>query len=121
MIEKKTLVIGGSQKPERYSNKAIRKLRGHGIEVVSIGLKEAQVEDITIGTGMPEYNDIHTVTLYIGPAKLDAYFDYIKGLQPKRIIFNPGTEHMRLAKKFEQADIETVFHCTLIMLAEGSY
>ncbi len=49
MQQKKTLVIGASENPERYSNKAIHMLRGHGHEVVAIGNREGQVDDVTFG------------------------------------------------------------------------
>jgi predicted CoA-binding protein len=43
---KKTLVLGGSENPGRYSNMAIRLLRKNGIEVVSVGTKMGQVLDV---------------------------------------------------------------------------
>ena len=65
----------------------------YGFPVVSIGLREGEVEGVKIETGRPDYDDIHTVTLYIGKAKQPDYYDYLLGLKPKRIIFNPGTEN----------------------------
>lgn len=118
---KKTLVIGGSVKPERFSNKAIRKLLKYGFPVVSIGLREGVVEGVKIETGTPEYSDIHTVTLYIGRAKQPGYYDYLIGLKPKRIIFNPGTENIEFRELADRNGIETIEYCTLIMLNEGSF
>ena len=118
---KKTLVIGGSIKPERFSNKAIRKLLKYGFPVVSIGLRKGEVEGVSIDTGRPEYQDIHTITLYIGPAKQPAYYDYLIGFKPKRIIFNPGTENAEFRELAEKNGIETIEFCTLIMLGDGSF
>ncbi len=120
-MTKKTLVIGGSIKPERFSNKAIRKLRRHEFPVVSIGLRPGEVDDITIQTGFPEFKDIHTVTLYIGPKKQPQYYDYIIGLKPRRIIFNPGTENEELESLATANGIETINDCTLVMLGSGSF
>jgi len=118
---KKTLVIGGSVNPERFSNKAIRKLLQYGFPVVSIGLREGEVDGVKIETGRPEYKGIHTVTLYIGKAKQPDYYDYLIGLKPDRIIFNPGTENNEFKKLAEKNGIETIEFCTLIMLSDGSY
>ncbi len=120
-MTKKTLVIGGSIKPERYSNKAIKKLRRYGHPVVSIGLKSGEVEDINIETGFPDFEEIHTVTLYLGPKNQPQYYDYVFGLHPKCIIFNPGTENPEFEKLAIENGIETIEHCTLIMLGEGSF
>jgi hypothetical protein len=81
-MAKKTLVIGGSTKPERYSNKAIIKLRRFSFPVVSIGLRSGKVADVSIDTGFPDFDDIHTITLYIGPKKQPQFYDYLIGLQP---------------------------------------
>lgn len=122
MVEnKKTLVIGGSIKPERYSNRAIRKLLKYGFPVVSIGLREGEVDKVKIETGRPEFKDIHTVTLYIGKAHQPEYYDYLLGMNPKRIIFNPGTENRDFRKLAEKQGIETVEFCTLIMLGDGTF
>ena len=115
-MTKKTLVIGGSIKPERYANKAIRKLRRYNYPVVTVGLKTGEVNDVTIETGFPDFNDIHTVTMYLGAQKQAEYYNYILSLEPSRIIFNPGTENPEFAVKAKNNGIEVVENCTLVML-----
>ncbi len=119
---KKTLVLGASPKPERYSNKAVRLLRKFGHPVVAVGLRNDVIEDIPIIR--PEEvkeKDIHTVTLYLSPKNQKAYYDFILSLQPKRVIFNPGTENPELKKLLEEKGIETVENCTLVMLRSGLF
>jgi len=118
---KNTLVIGGSIKPKRYSNKAILKLIEHGHTVRSIGLRTGEVNGVKIEKGLPEYLDIHTVTLYVGPNHQSEYFDYILHIKPKRVIFNPGTENKELINTLKANDIEVIEHCTLVMLDYGLY
>jgi predicted CoA-binding protein len=69
----------------------------------------------------PEVTDVDTVTMYLGPQNQPEYYDYIVGLNPKRIIFNPGTENPELVKKAQEAGIETEYACTLVMLGSGVY
>ena len=121
IMKKKTLVIGGSQKPERYSNKAILKLLSYGHTVESIGLREANVESVNILVGTPEINDIHTVTMYLGVQRQPEYYDYILSLEPSRIIFNPGTENPEFILKAKNNGIEVVENCTLVMLDYGLF
>ncbi len=119
MKEKKTLVIGGSPKRDRYSNRAIRLLLRYGYPVVSTGAREAEVEGVKIETGNPHFDDIHTVTLYVGPARQPQLYDYVIGLKPQRIIFNPGTENDEFEELARRNSIETVANCTLVMLNAG--
>ncbi len=119
--KKKTLVIGGSTNPERYSNKAIRELLQQGYPVVSTGGREAEVEGVKIETGNPDFKDIDTVTLYVGPARQPQLYDYVLGLKPRRIIFNPGTENNDFMELARKNNIETVENCTLVMLNTGMF
>jgi len=121
MINKKTLVIGASTKSERYSNQAIRLLRRYDYPVEAIGLRSGQVADVEFKTGFPELDGIHTITMYIGAARQYMYYNYLMGLKPKRIIFNPGTENDEFSELLEKQNIEVVEHCTLVMLNSGFF
>ncbi len=118
---KKTLVIGASTKPERYSNKAIQMLREYGHEVVALAKRAGQVDGVPIQTEFPADEDIHTVTLYLGAKRQPEYYEQLINLKPKRVIFNPGAENGELKEKLESAGIETVENCTLVMLRTGQF
>ncbi|MDC7223684.1 MAG: CoA-binding protein [Spirochaetales bacterium] len=120
-MKKKTLVIGASTKPERYAYKAIRKLRSHGHPVCALSLKPGQVEDVEFTTEPSHFDDIDTVTLYVGPQNQPAYYDYVKSLKPKRVLFNPGTENPEFREMLETAGIEPVEACTLVLLSTDQY
>jgi hypothetical protein len=118
---KKTLVVGGSLKPHRFSNRAINMLTDYGHPVVSIGLREGEVAGVKIQTGKPAFSDIDTITMYLGPQNQPEFYDYLIGLNPKRIVFNPGSENPEFEKKAKDKGIEVVNYCTLIMLGDGTY
>lgn len=118
---KKTLVLGASDNPARYSYMAINKLRGHGHEVVGIGRKKVVVSDVSVGTDPIKIKDLDTVTLYLSPAHQEAYYDYILQLHPKRVIFNPGTENEELETKLQEKNIPFMEACTLVLLSTGQY
>ncbi len=121
MHKKKSLVIGASENKERYSYLAINLLRKYQHEVVAIGNKKGKINDVEIEVGKPKYKDIDTVTLYISEKYQKDYFEYIISLQPKRIIFNPGTENTELFQLALQNKIEPVEACTLVLLKTGQY
>ncbi len=117
----KTLVIGASTNPQRFSYLAIKSLVKHKIDVVAIGLKQGEVDGIQIIVGKPELTDIHTITLYLNAEHQRGYLDYLISLKPRRIIFNPGTENGELIKLARENKIDLIFDCTLVMLNNGSY
>lgn len=118
---KKTLVLGASTNPSRYSHRATRMLHHHGYEAIPVGVKKGSIDGVEIINGTPYRDDIDTVTLYLNPQRQKQYYDYILGLEPKRIIFNPGTENFELAKLAQERGIETEMACTLVMLSTGQY
>lgn len=121
MINKKTVVIGASTNPERYAYKAVLALQKNKHEVVPVGLKEGEINGIKILTGKPFVENVDTVTLYVGPQNQDAWMEYIFSLNPKRIVFNPGTENPEFQKIAASKGIETPEACTLVMLSIGNY
>jgi predicted CoA-binding protein len=119
--QKRTAVFGASIKPDRYSNRAINMLREYGHPVEAIGLRAGRVADVDIQTGQPDLQDVHTVTMYLGPQNQPPHYDYILGMNPRRVIFNPGTENPEFAEKLRAQGIDVVESCTLIMLGSGAF
>jgi len=118
---KKTLVLGASDNPSRYSYLAVNRLRSHGHPVVAIGKKNAMVADVPIEKQKKEWNDVDTVTLYLNPTHQQQYYDYILSLKPKRIIFNPGAENDELAELATKNGITPIEACTLVLLSTNQY
>lgn len=120
-MEKITLVLGASDNPRRYSYLAIRSLINHQFPVIAIGKRKGTAHGIPITTEKEIYPDVHTITLYLNPANQKQYYDYIFSLNPKRIIFNPGTENHELISLANNNGIKTLEACTLVMLSSGQY
>lgn len=116
-----TLVLGATTNPQRIAYQAIHRLIKKGHQVSAIGVRDGNIAGVDIQHGTPSLEGVHTITLYLNPQRQEPYYDYILRLNPQRIIFNPGTENMELAKKAKEYGIETDFACTLVMLSTGSY
>lgn len=121
MKNKKTLVLGASENPSRYSNMAIKKLLTNDQSVVAIGQKEGEVEGVKIQTKQVPFTNVHTVTLYLNPQRQRDYYNYIVGLQPKRVIFNPGTENPEFYQLLKLNNIQVEIACTLVLLSMKQY
>ncbi|MBN7810579.1 CoA-binding protein [Algoriphagus sp. H41] len=120
---KKTLVVGATTDPSRYAYLAAKMLSERRVDFVPIGIKRGEVfgEEIVDLRTKPALQDIHTITLYIGPAHQEEWIDYLVSLNPQRIIFNPGTENPEFFAKAAEAGIEALPACTLVMLSTGQF
>lgn len=121
MKNKKTLVLGASSNPARYSYMAIRSLTGKGHSVVAIGLKEEEVLGVKIQTKQIPFTNIDTVTLYLNPQRQRDYYNYIISLSPKRVIFNPGTENPEFYQLLKVNNINVEVACTLVLLSTNQF
>ncbi|MCG9911116.1 MAG: CoA-binding protein [Flavobacteriales bacterium] len=122
MENRKTLIAGASNNPSRYSYKAAHMLKSEGIDFIPVGLKRGEVAGQPILNKWPDtVEKLDTITLYIGPDLQPPLYDNILKLQPRRIIFNPGTENEELVQLARAKGIETEYACTLVLLSTGQY
>jgi predicted CoA-binding protein len=119
--KKKTLILGASENPSRYSHLALQRLQSLDHPVVAIGKHKGMVGNTVIETEKKEWKDVDTVTLYLNPINQKEYYNYILSLKPRRIIFNPGAENEELAELATSKGIKPVEACTLVMLATNQY
>jgi predicted CoA-binding protein len=121
--EKLTLIVGATDNIERYAYRAADLLQAKGVSFIPIGIKKGVVfgKEIVDLRQKPALAGIHTVTLYLGPQNQSEWMDYMIGLGPKRMIFNPGTENPEFFSKAKSAGIEVLEACTLVMLTTGQF
>ena len=121
MKNKKTLVLGASTKPDRYAYKAITMLVEKGHSVLAIGQNAGEVAGVKIQTKAIPLKNIDTVTLYLNPSRQRDYYNYVVEAQPKRVIFNPGTENPEFYQLLELNNIKVEVACTLVLLTTNQY
>lgn len=124
--KKTVLVIGASDKPDRYSNKAIVKLKASGYKPIGIhpmlrvaegapvyaSLSEVPAEDIA---------DLHSVTMYVNPALSSKMLEELQALKPPRVIWNPGSENPEVQAQLEDSSIHNLEACTLVLLSTSQF
>ncbi|MEP0262379.1 CoA-binding protein [Dokdonia sp.] len=125
---KPTVVLGVSLKPSRYSHLAVHRLKKYNHPVLAIGLRSGEVageEVITFNDAFAKAethkNKFDTVTLYLNPKRQDQYIPYLISLNPKRVIFNPGTENPELYRILKENNIDFEVACTLVLLGTNQY
>lgn len=119
---KTVVVLGATPKPDRYAFIAMQRLQQHGYKAIPVNPAFTEIAGERCYPSITEVSPpIDTVTLYLGAPRSTPLIDDIIHANPKRIIFNPGAENDELAASAENAGIETVHGCTLVMLDAGSF
>jgi uncharacterized protein len=115
-------ILGASPKPDRYAYKAFELLRQYGHRPIPVNPSFQEILGEKCYPSISEApQPIDTVTLYLGQARSNPLIDQIVAAKPRRIIMNPGAENFALAEKAENAGIEVVEGCTLVMLRSGEF
>jgi len=119
----KVVIIGASNKPDRYSYKAFKMLKEYGHTPIPVHPVLKTIDDSTVVASLeniPE-SSVDTVTLYVNPEILKNYIDDIIKIKPSRVIMNPGTESDDAEKLFLQNGINVLRACTLVLLRTGQF
>jgi predicted CoA-binding protein len=115
-------ILGASDKPERYSHKALLMLRNKGYPVFPVHPSLQQIEGIKVYKSLAALPPgIDTVTVYVSPRISSTLAEEIIKLKPRRVIFNPDAENPILYDKLQAAGIEVIEACTLVLLTTGRF
>ncbi|WP_196891757.1 CoA-binding protein [Aureivirga marina] len=121
-MKQNVLILGASSNPMRYSYKAIEMLGEKNYKIFAIGGKEVSVNDTNIYTEIQnDWKDIDTITMYLNPNHQKMYYDQILKINPRRVIFNPGSENPELMKLLKENDIQVEQACTLVLLRTNMF
>ena len=115
-------VVGASEKPGRYANRALRMLLSQGFSPIPISRSGKDIlglKGYASLTDVPE--PIDTVTLYLSAEKQAAIIQDILAVRPRRVILNPGAENPEAEPVLAQRGIDVVEACTLVLLSTGQF
>ena len=117
MSNQTVVIVGASNKPERYANKAQKLLRQHGHKVIPVHPLLTEIDGVPVQQSLAAISEpVDTVTMYVGPDRSAALADTLVALKPKRVIFNPGAESSLLEQRLRAAGIPFEAACTLVLL-----
>ena len=122
-MDKKTVIVGSTPRPYRYAHQAAVMFDEREIPFVPLGIQEGEVLGRKIENikDKPQIEEVDTLTMYIGAARQKEWYDYLLSLEPRRIIFNPGSENFEFKQKAEKQGVECLEACTLVMLSIGNF
>ncbi len=116
------MVLGASPKPERYSNRAVRKLLQHGHSVVPVHPTAETIEGLPVINSLEKVKGpVDTITVYVSESTLSLPGKAFSDLQPGRVIFNPGAENEELKDFLTEKGIPVEYSCTLVMLSTNQF
>ena len=115
-------VLGASNKPDRYSYKALMLLKEKGHTPYPVHPILQDIEGIRVFASLAQVPvPLDVVTLYLGPANQVKVADEIVQSRPRRVIFNPGAENPALTERLQASGIEALNACTLVLLQTGQF
>ncbi len=121
-MAQKVAILGASRKEERYAYKAFQLLqeKGHQVYPVRPGMEDLEgVKAYSTLGDIPEAMD--TLTVYVGPRRMEPLIEDVVHLRPGRVILNPGTESDSLKARLREEGIPFLEACTLVMLNTGQF
>ena len=119
---KTVAVVGASQKPARYSHRALRMLVSHGFMAIPVSRSGNDVLGLKGYASLTAIPDpIDTVTVYLSPERQASVIQDILAVRPRRVIFNPGAENAWATETLTQHGVEVIEACTLVLLTTGRF
>lgn len=115
-------VLGASNKPDRFSYKAIQLLRQSGHTIIPIHPTLEEIDGVPVTPSIDQIDQaVDTLTVYVSPAVSAGLVDAIVVMNPGRVIFNPGTESRELTEVLDANGIRYEEACTLVLLDTGQF
>lgn len=122
MNPQRVAILGASDRADRFAYRAFQLLRQAGHEALPVHPTLSDIEGVPVVPDLASIQGpVDTLTLYVGPARLEAMADALITLRPGRVLFNPGTESALVQSALDAAGIPWVEDCTLVMLQQGRF
>ncbi len=122
-MSEKVIILGASDRPDRYSYKAFKELTAHGHDVYLVHPSLEEIDGERIYHSLKELPDqkYETLTLYLNPSRALLLKEDLLKLDFGRMILNPGTESDELEAFLNDSAISFEKACTLVLLSTGQF
>lgn len=121
-MAEKVVILGASDNPDRFAHKAMLMLQQYGHQPILVNPTLSEIEGHSVIADLDQVpRPVDTLTVYVNPRISVNLKEKIISLNPKRVIFNPGTENPAIEFALKKTGIDTIHACTLVMLSTGKY
>ncbi len=114
------VILGASDKKDRYSYLCLNMLKAHGYNPIPVHPTLSKIEGYKVYSNLKkvkaDFKSVDTLTLYVRPELSSSLVQEIISLNPRRAIFNPGSENKEIYPLLEKVGIEIEEACTLVLL-----
>jgi len=114
---KTVAIIGASNDPRKFGNKAVRAFLQRGYEVFPVNPNETEVE------GLPAFKSVkdlperpEMVTVYVPPARLLNLLPEIAAKGCDELWLNPGTESPEVLAEVERLGLNAIQACSIVAI-----
>jgi predicted CoA-binding protein len=116
----KVAILGASDKPDRYSNMLIKRLRAKGHPVYPVNPALQSIDGLPVYRSLADLpSGIEVLSIYMNAARSSEIADAILASGIPRVIFNPGAENPALAGRLAAAGVEVEEACSLVLSGLG--
>ena len=115
MAKQTVAVLGASNDPSKYSNKAVRAYLSKGWDVYPVNPKGGQIEGLDVYARIEDIPvPIDRVTQYLPPTVGVAVLEGVAKANPKEYFVNPGAESDELVAKAKELGLSPMLACSII-------
>ncbi len=112
-------VIGASNAPDKFGNKAVRAYLRRGWTVYPVTPNEKEVEGLKTYASITDIpGPVERATLYLAPQLGIDVLEGVKAKGVKELYVNPGAESEELLAKAEALGINAIWACSIVEIGE---
>jgi len=114
-MNKSIAIIGASNNPEKFGNKAVKAYLKKGYKVYPVNPKEEKIEGLKAYKSILDIKDpIDRVSIYLPPNITVKVLDEIAKKGADEIFLNPGSESEEVFDKAEKLGLEPMVACSIV-------
>lgn len=107
-------IIGASNNPAKFGNKAVRAYQKQGWTVYPINPREASIEGVLAYKSVLEVpGQVDRISLYVPPDVGITLLESIAKIGAKEVFINPGAESDELLRKAKELGLNPIQACSI--------